>query len=265
MKNKRITYIIYFMVVIILVTLFVLIKYYTSTIDKDVLYKYWYKYDTTTGYYTKLYFEDETFSFYKPSNTNVRGKYDYCTKYVFDKKSKSFNLNCGEKIILDKYQKDKLILIINDKKTVFFLNPEDSLNYEFESYFNKSMSEYKLELNQNTEIIKVNYERMKEIIQEKDNSTIIFMGNNCSSIECTLFLDVLEKWISTNEKVYYVNINEIDDTSINELKNTVKGFNTDRDYYNDIYPRIVVFNNNRVMDQYQIKCKGFNCTKYIKY
>ena len=265
MKNKRITYIIYFMIVIILVTLFVLIKYYPITVENKILYKNWYKYDTTSGYYNRIYIKDNNFTYDVPGNTNIRGKYDYCNKYNYDKKKRIFNLDCGEKILLDSVSDNKIVLIINDKKNVFYSNPEDSLNFEFENYFNKSISEYKQELNQNIDIIKINNERMLEIVNEKENSTVVFIGKDCSSIDCTLFLDVLEKWISTNEKLYYLDINSLSDKDLLDIKNKVSEFNIDRNYYNDIYPRIILFNNNKILDEYQIKCKGFNCSKYIKY
>ena len=253
------------MLVIIIVTLFVLIKYLPTKIENRLLYKTWYKYENNTGYYSTIYFEENNFTYNKPSNTNVRGKYDYCSKYTYDKRKKVLNLNCGEKFVLDKVSDNKLVLIINDKKTVFYDTPEESLNYEFENYFNKSISEYKIEKKQNTEFIKINYERLVEVISEKENSTVIFFGSNCSSIECTLFLDVLEKWIATNEKVYYVDIEEFNDKEIENIGNKITNFNLNREYYNDIYPRIILFKDNKILDQYQIKCNGFNCTKYIKY
>ncbi len=265
MKNKKITYIIYLMIVIILVTLFVLIKYYPVSLENKVMYKKWYKYETTTGYYDTVYIEDNKFNFNKPSNTNVRGRYDYCTKYTYNKSNRTFNLDCGEKIVVDKIEENKLVLIINEKKTVFYATPEESLNYEFENYFNKSMSEYKLEMKQNIDFIKINYERMIEIIEEKDNSTFIFIGNNCSSIECTLFLDILEKWIATNDKTYYINIDELTEKEMQSINNKIPEFKLDKDYYNDIYPRIILFNDNKILDDYQIICNGFNCSKYIKY
>ena len=265
MKNKRITYIIYIMLVIIIVTLFVLIKYLPVKVENRLLYKKWYKYDTSTGYYNMVYVENNKFTYNKPGNTNVRGKYDYCSKYTYDKSKKVFKLDCGEKITLDSVNDNKLVLIINDKKNVFYSTPEESLNYEFENYFNKSVSKYKTEKSQNIDFVKINYERLLEIISEKDNSTVIFLGSNCSSIECTLFLDVLEKWITINEKVYYVDVEKLTDQEIEKIGNIVPNFNKNREYYNDIYPRIILFKENRILDQYQIKCKGFNCTKYIKY
>jgi hypothetical protein len=120
-------------------------------------------------------------------------------------------------------------------------------------------------MQQNIELITVNYERMLEIIAEKENSTFVFIGDNCSSIDCSLFLDVLEKWISTNERLYYIDISKLDNKQIDKLSKIIKDFNTEKSYYNDIYPRIVIYKNNNVIDQYQINCNGFNCSKYIKY
>lgn len=265
MKNKRITYIIYFMIIIIIATFFILVKYYPVTVEKKIMLKKWYNYETTTGYYNTIYFDNQVVTFNKPSNINVRGRYDNCNKYTYDKRKRIFNLNCGEKIVIDNVSDKKLVLIINNKKKVFYDAPEKSLNYEFENYFNKSISEYKMDMQQNIDLITINYERMLEVVAEKENSTFVFIGDNCSSIDCSLFLDVLEKWITTNDRLYYINIEELNDKQIDTLSKKIKDFNKDKEYYNDIYPRVIIYKNNSVIDQYQVNCNGFNCTKYIKY
>ncbi len=264
-KNKRTIYIMYFMIVIIIATLFVLIKYRKMSIEEDMMYKKWYSYETSTGYYNVIYFEKDKVTYYKASNKNATSTYDYCLKYNYDKKKKNFNLSCNKQISILNVKKDKLELVIDDVRKLFYLNPEDSLNYEFENYFNKSVSEYKSEKEQNLALIEVNSERFIEIVNEKENSTFVFLGDNCLSIDCTIFLDVLEKWISTNDKVYYFDLKKLNDKDIKIINSKINGFLDDMEKYDDIYPTIVTINNNKVLDQYQIKCNGLNCTKYIKY
>ncbi len=263
-KNKRTIYIMYFMIVIIIATLFVLIKYRSMTIDEEIMYKKWYNYESSTGYYNIMYFEKEKITYYKASNSNKTNVYDYCLKYNYNKKTKEYSLSCDKKISLLKLKKDRLELSIDGVRELFYLKPEDSLNYEFENYFNKSISEYKAEKAQNLELIEVNSNRFIEIIGEKENSTFVFLGDNCLSIDCTLFLDVLEKWISINDNVYYLDVKKLDDKELKQI-NKVNNFLENIDKYDDIYPTIVVFNNNKILDEYQIKCNGFNCTKYVKY
>ena len=38
-------------------------------------------------------------------------------------------------------KKNKLVLEIDDKKIIFFETPKETLNYEFESFYNSSLSE----------------------------------------------------------------------------------------------------------------------------
>jgi hypothetical protein len=76
---------------------------------------------------------------------------------------------------------------------------------------------------QGIDFIKINYDRMIELLDTNENQTFLVFGDNCSSIECSLLLDVVEKWISTNENMYYVNISEFDQKQLTKLnKRTVK-------------------------------------------
>ena len=38
--------------------------------------------------------------------------------------------------------------------------------------------------------------------------------------------------------------------------------NAFKNYYNGIYPRIMVINNKSIYKDFEIKCKGFDCTSY---
>ena len=177
---------------------------------------------------------------------------------------KEFTLNCGEKLLINSYNNDKLSLLINNKEFLFFKNPFDSLNYEFEKYYNQSISEYKIQRMQGIDFIKINYDRMMELLDINENQTFLIYGDNCSSVECALLLDVVEKWISTNENIYYVNISEFDNKQMTKLNKKNDKFLLDSSYYNDVYPRIVVTKKNKILDDYLFKCKGFNCSKYIR-
>ena len=264
MKNRIVFYIIYFMIIVIIATFFVLLKYYPVGLEKKVLDINWYYYDSKTGYYNKLYINDGYLNYYKADNTSVQNIYDNCSKYTYKKKKKEFTLNCGEKLLINSYNNDKLSLLINNKEFLFFKNPFDSLNYEFEKYYNQSISEYKIQRMQGIDFIKINYDRMMELLDINENQTFLIYGDNCSSVECALLLDVVEKWISTNENIYYVNISKFDNKQMTKLNKKNDKFLLDSSYYNDVYPRIVVTKKNKILDDYLFKCKGFNCSKYIR-
>ena len=265
MKNRVVIYIIYFMIVVIMITIFVLLKYLPVHVESKVMNMNWYSYDSKTGYYYKLFINDKEFNYIKVDNTSVQTIYDTCSKYTYDKVKKKFTLNCGETFLINSVNDSKLSLSINNKEKMFFKNPFDSLNYEFEKYFSQSMSEYRIDKLQGIDYIKINFDRMYELVNTKENQTFIVFGNNCSSVDCILFLDVVDKWISTNENTYYVKMDEFTNNQLLKLNKKDSNFVTDKYYYDDVYPRVIITNNGKIMDNYQIKCKGFNCSKYMKY
>ena len=71
------------------------------------------------------------------------------------------------------------------------------------------------------------------------------------------------KWISKSENVYYYNAENLDNNLIKKLNKIDNSFEDNIDYYNDIYPKIIITNNNKVVDSYSIKCSGFNCKEYF--
>ena len=112
------------------------------------------------------------------------------------------------------------------------------------------------------DFIKINEAKLFEIIKNNEYSKIVFIGNKCSSIDCILVLDVMEKWISTTENVYYFDINDMNDKVIKKLNEIDKSLGLTIDYYDNIYPKVIISNNNKIVDKYDVICSGFNCKKY---
>ncbi len=252
------------MIFVIIVTIFVLSKYSSTSMDESLYNTIWYDYDIKTGYYNKFIIREKELDFYKSDNTHIQTLYDTCTRYSFDKRKGVYILDCNEKIRIDDIKEDSINIEINGKNYRYYSNPYDSLNYEFEKYYNQSISEYKIQRMQGIDFIKINYDRMMELLDINENQTFLIYGDNCSSVECALLLDVVEKWISTNENIYYVNISEFDNKQMIKLTKKNDKFLLDSSYYNDVYPRIVVTKKNKILDDYLFKCKGFNCSKYIR-
>lgn len=250
------------MIVIILITLFVLNKYNKKSIENNILDNKWYSYDNTTGFYDIISFEDGKFLYNKSSSSSKDGVFDSCTKYYYNKFNRSISLDCGIVFEVENFGSSKMSLWVNDRKKTFFLEPNDSLNYEFENYYNYSISEYKKDKKQNTELIKIDTNRLIEVIKSKEYSTIVFMGDNCSSVDCVLFLDTLEKWISKKDNVYFIDTNNITNDDLIKLNKLTNFINTDIEEYNDIYPLILEIKDNNLIDNYKFKCSGFNCLKY---
>ena len=240
MKNKRIYYILVIMIFIIVVMIINILKYNYLSIDKKIQDIKWYRYNYTNGLYESLYLKDGTIKYFKPTGTNNVNSLDNCTKYTFNKKNNTLKLNCNKKIKVVSYDKDYLSLDFDGKNEKFFTNIEDSLNYEFGVYYQKSITDYKKEKIQVTDISKINETKLYEVFKEDEYSKIIFIGNKCTSIDCVLVLDIMEKWISTNENIYYFDVNDLNDNIIkymNKLGNTVFNY----EYFDSAYPRIIDF------------------------
>ena len=263
MKNRRIYYIFIVMIFIIVIMIINVLKYNYLSIDKSIQGITWYRYNYVNGLYETLYFKDGIIKYFKPTSLNNTNSLDTCTRYSYNKKTNTLKLNCNKDIRIVSYDKDSLSLDFDRKNEKFFSNIDDSLNYEFEVYNQKSITDYKKEKSQVTEISKINEKKLFEVLKDNDFSKIIFIGNRCTAIECTLILDIMEKWISTNENIYYFDINKLNNNIINYI-NRNNNTNYTYNYFDGSYPRVIVSKSNKIIDQYEVKCTGFNCTKYYK-
>ena len=263
MKNKRIIYVLIIMIFLIVVMIINILKYNYLSLDKQIQNTTWYRYNYTNGLYETLYLKDNNIEYFKPTSTNNTNSLDKCTKYSFNKKNNTLKLNCNKVIKVVSYDKDYLSIDFDGKNEKFFTNIEDSLNYEFEVYFQKSITDYKKEKSQVKDISKINELKLYEVLRDDEYSKIVFIGNKCTTIDCVLLLDIMEKWVSTNENIYYFDVNELNDriiTYINKINNSNYTYN----YFDNAYPRIIVSKNNKLVEEYEVKCTGFNCTKYYK-
>lgn len=263
MKNKSMLYICFVMLIAIIVSIVNILKYRTFTIDKSISNKVWYRYNYTNGLYETLEFKGNNINYFKPTSTNNTNSLDNCTKYTYDKKNKTIKLNCKKDIKIINNDNNSLSLEFDGKSEKYFLSIEDSLNYEFETYFEKSIIDYKKERIQVTDFSKINQNKLIEVLKDEENSKIIFIGNKCTSVDCVLALDIMEKWVSTNENIYYFDVNDLNSNIINYINN-ISSIKHDYNSFDNIYPKILVSRNNRILDEYDIKCTGFNCTKYYK-
>ena len=262
MKDK-ITIII-FIVILFIIVLFNFKSYTNVKLDETIIDKNWYKYNILTGYYDILNISENNIKFIKPDDTNDLNKYDNCDSYSYDKKNKTLNLNCKSKIKINNITNNSLDINFDNVNQKFFTNMQDSLNYEFEKYYKKSLSEYKKEKFQVSEVIKINDNKLLELVKEDKYSKIIFYGDKCSSIECTLVLNIMEKlYVADSSSIFYYNANEINNNLLKKLNKIDKKFENDVNFYNNVYPRIIIVKNNKIVDTYEIKCSGLNCTKYM--
>ena len=97
--------------------------------------------------------------------------------------------------------------------------------------------------------------KINEIYNSDEYSKIIFMGDSCSTVECALSLDIIEKWINFDSNVYYIDSSSLNSKDYNNLSKLGNDFN-------DVYPIVYVVKNKKIVDKYKIKCNGFNCNMY---
>ncbi len=263
MNNKDFVNIVGFSVMILVIIAMYFFRYAFLSVPENIMNENWYHYNILTGNYEKIVFSNNKVEYYRPSNIKDLNEYDICKKYNYDKKNSIINLDCNKSIKISKFDDNILKLLIDKKEQVFFKNIDETLNYEFNSYFGKSLTEYKNEKEQAKEYISINEKKLFEVLKQDEFSKIIFIGNKCSSIDCVLTLDIMEKLISKTENVYFYNSDLITDDTIKKLLVIDKSLESNISFYNGLYPRVIISKNNKIIDQYEIKCKGFNCSSYF--
>ncbi len=261
MKNRRYDYLIIVLISLIILAIINIFVFGFNSLDSDLLNKKWYHYDFTNGYYEVLEFTNDKIQY---NSFNSKTNYEKCSTYNYDKKKNTLNLDCGEIIEIYKSTDNSLELNIDDYDKVFFSNSDDSLNYEFKNYYGKSIIDFKDEKSQVTEYSQINSDKLISLAKEKGYSKIVFMGDNCTSIDCILALDIMEKWVIKSSNIYYFDANTIDNTLLNSMSKIINNFNTDVNYYNGIYPKVLIIKNSKIVDSYDIKCSGFNCNSLYK-
>lgn len=260
MKNKGMLIVIVSGIVIVLVSIIYIFS--LRNFDKKILNNKWYHYDSSNGYSDVLFFRGNDLYIYKASNDSKTDEYTYCKNYTYNKSSKTIKLDCNNNIVIKSLKDNKIIVTINGKEYYYFSTLSESRKYEFKEYFGKTINEYKNSKKATLDVIKVNKSELKNLVNGKEYSKIIFTGDNCSAIECALLNDVVEKWISYSKNVYYINSNELDEIDLNNMNKLNKDFKDDISEYNDIYPSVYVVSNGKIIDKYKVICTGLNCSTY---
>lgn len=260
MNNKNIVILVGILIMGIVLSILYIFKY--EEIDENILNKKWYRYDFRTGYYEILEVSKDDISYKKSLSLGETTTYDLCKNYNYNKKDAIIKLDCGIEFDILELTKNKLTLDINDSINVFYDNIEDSLNYEFNSYYNMSVSEYKESKSQVIDYMEVDIYKFIELYKTKDFSKIIFIDRSCDSIDCILALDIYEKWISLDSNNYFVDVSKFTDINLNYMKKLNSNIYEGIIKNTSIYPYIIIVNNKKIVDEYVINCNGFDCTSY---
>ena len=148
---------------------------------------------------------------------------------------------------------------IDKKEMDFYTDAQTSLNNEFQKYYELTISEYNEKNKQAKEIIKTDYNKLEEILNDKGHKNIIIlMGNECVNIECTLILNVIEKMMTQNENIYYIDVS--DENKNKQILNKLDNL----DSFNMEYPLLYKVENGNITKEI-FKCEGFNCSKWYNF
>ena len=255
MKDRNI--IVGIVVMICVTVLCALYVFYNTPMDDNIKNINWYRYDIKTGVYNKLLIEDNELTY-----LNNNHKFEECSKYSYNTRFKTITLDCDKKIVIKDVKEYYIVLNIDDGEEVFFKSTEESLNYEFENYYEQSIIEYEDSKSEVKEILKVNLNKINEIINSREKNILIFEGDLCNNIDCILLLGVLEKWNVDSKNVYYIYSNNINNNYINGINQMFSEFS---DLYNSNYPLIITIEDSKITNSELFKCKGLNCTAWKNY
>lgn len=220
--------------------------------DNKIKNKTWYNYDIKTGNYNKLYIN-------KNIELNISNNNSKCNKYHYNSRNKKIILDCGIEINILKYTDNYLNVKIDKKEMDFYTDAQTSLNNEFQKYYELTISEYNEKNKQAKEIIKTDYNKLEEILNDKGHKNIIIlMGNECVNIECTLILNVIEKMMTQNENIYYIDVS--DENKNKQILNKLDNL----DSFNMEYPLLYKVENGNITKEI-FKCEGFNCSKWYNF
>lgn len=250
MKNKGLYILITILFIILVFCLLFYKKFTKYDIDKRLYNSIWYHYNYNDGTYSSIEFNGKQINYNNSSISNS----DTCNKYDYNRKTNTFSLDCGISFEINEINDKNIVIAFKDKKEVYFNTIDESLNNEFKLYYSKTIDEAKKESNNVLDIIKVDYYKLNNYIDENNKTIFVFKGNKCTSIECFILNNVIEKWMSKSNNVFYINSESIKENVIFNIIN--------REEYDSNYPFIIEYDKNSIVNKFYIKCDGFNCEKY---
>jgi len=248
MKNKKKYIYIFVLIMIILAIICFVLIINSNSVEKNIKNKKWYNYNKETATYNVLEIKNHKLTLLMDNED-----FSKCTRYRYNSTDKSLIMNCEEKIIINEYKENYLVLSINDKEMKFYTTTDETLNYEFEKFYEKSILEFKNERKQILQLLKIDYNN----IPEDENLIIVFNNDMCNNIECVLIMDILEKWHVESNNVYIISLNDINKNELNEINNK---FNINLKIDNN-YPYILTKSNENYNFE-EFKCNDLYCSNW---
>ena len=110
MKNRGLIILICSVIIVLIVS--IIFVYSLKTMDNNLLGRDWYHYDIKTGYFDKMFLENDVFTYYKPNDDNTTNEYSFCSKYNYNKLSKKIILDCGKELNIKSVNKRTILFIL---------------------------------------------------------------------------------------------------------------------------------------------------------
>ena len=234
--------------------------FYNTPMDKDIKNITWFSYNIKTGAYDIIKIEDSKLTYMYEGED-----FDGCSSYRYNTKRKILTLDCGKEIYIKDYSDTYMTLKINNETKTFFKTTDESLNYEFKTFYEKTIIEYENDKTQVKEILKIDINKFLELYSAEERNVVVFMGDNCNNIDCTLILGILEKWNVDSTNVYFIDSTFLTQSDTNKLNNRNKIFDMSTDFYNNSYPLVVTMGNSDIYEKKPFKCNGLDCSVWKDY
>lgn len=227
-----------------------------ETLNKEILDKDYYRYNSNNGTYEKIKLTKDNLS-YDGTDLGL----NTCKKYEYNKETNTITLDCGKNLRVISSSQDILVLEIEENKYIFNTNKEKIYNDSFEKFFGMTIQEYNQEGESKLEGLKINYDRLNEIFASEESNYIYLKSNTCSN-DCILFNQAFSNMTNSNNK-FVLNIDELSDEQYNNLVTSYEGLKNSKTEYK--YPSVLVIRNRKVEEIAEIEYEGFNIEKYNNY
>ena len=226
----------------------------TTPLKKEIYEDEWYSFNVFDGSYSVIDIDKKNIIL-----KNV-DKFDGCTKYNYNEKFEVFEFNCGKSIEYLNFRDNELILKYNGEEKHYFKDAEEAYNYEFNKYYGISVSDFIDENSHVKSLRLIDYDTLIGYIKDS-NFVLLSYGNNCINNECIIFDKTLEKLFVKSPFVYTFDSSNLTEKQLLSLSK-IDNLSNEKEFYNGDNPRVLVFEDGRMIETFLIECDGFDCSKY---
>ncbi len=225
--------------------------------DKDILDVELFRYNIKTGKYEILKITKEKIEY---DGTSL--DFNNCNNYTYNLATGILKLDCGKAFRIIGKVNNSVVFKIDNENVFFYPNKEDSYNGEFQRYFQTTKENYTLEGITKINYLKLDYNKLLEILNSNNISYIYIKSNKCTDV-CNLYNNIYSSNNTQNNR-YYLELDTLSEEELNNLEIINKPL---RDLLNieTNYPYILEVQNNNIVRNFEVKVDGFDFTNYITF